>query len=202
MDLGFLCAEPPKRAAGRGSPQAAGVPPWLWAGWAEARPGRPGHGPGADRFTRVFHSSHRSAISRQTFYLTRPDSSPPNSRQGGQAQRCRHQMDSPCRPHSHHRDGSHPQEEAQIQDAGQHPSPGRAGLTACPVQGLGPRAAQRARRGVGATSSQRCPLTSAPAPVARSRTHFLHCQGPPPRTQAGPMRDQWGATERRGSYVS
>ncbi|XP_073653950.1 inactive polyglycylase TTLL10 isoform X6 [Tursiops truncatus] len=97
-------------------------------------------------------------------------------------------MDSPCRPHSHHRDGSHPQEEAQIQDAGQHPSPGRAGLTACPVQGLGPRAAQRARRGVGATSSQRCPLTSAPAPAARSRTHFLHCQGPPPRTQVGTKR--------------
>ncbi|TKC42893.1 hypothetical protein EI555_019418 [Monodon monoceros] len=118
----------------------------------------------------------------------RPDSSPPNSRQGGQAQRCRHQMDSPCRPHSHHRDGSHPQEEAQIQDAGRHPSPGRAGLTACSVQGLGPRAARRACRGVGATSSQRCPRPSAPASVARSRTHFLHRQGPPPRTQVGTKR--------------
>lgn len=51
VDLGFLCAEAPKRAAGRGSPQAAGVPPWLWAGQAEARPGRPGHGPGADRYS-------------------------------------------------------------------------------------------------------------------------------------------------------
>ncbi|KAM9109205.1 inactive polyglycylase TTLL10 isoform 1-T9 [Megaptera novaeangliae] len=97
-------------------------------------------------------------------------------------------MDSPCRPDSHHRDGSHPQEEAQIQDAGRHPSPGRAGLTVCPVQGLGPRAARRARRGVGAASSQRCPRPSASASAARSRTHFLHRWGPPPRTQVGTKR--------------
>ena len=51
VGLGFLCAEAPKRAAGRGSPQAAGVPSWLWAGRAEARPGRPGRGPGADRYS-------------------------------------------------------------------------------------------------------------------------------------------------------
>ena len=97
-------------------------------------------------------------------------------------------MDSPCRPDSHHRDGSHPQEEAQIQDAGRHPSPGRAGLTVCPVQALGPWAARRARRGVGAASSQRCPHPSAPASAARSRTHFLHRRGPPPRTQVGTKR--------------
>ncbi|XP_061041175.1 inactive polyglycylase TTLL10 isoform X2 [Eubalaena glacialis] len=138
------------------------------------------------RFTRVFHSSHRSAISRQSFYLT--------SQQGGQAQRCRRQMDSPCRPDSHHRDGSHPQEEAQIQDAGRHPSPGRAGLTVCPVQGLGPQAARRARRGVGAASSKRCPRPSAPASAARSRTHFLHRRGPPPRTQVGTKRGKRSRT--------
>ncbi|KAB0399507.1 hypothetical protein E2I00_015820, partial [Balaenoptera physalus] len=63
-----------------------------------------------------------------------------------------------------------------------------AGLTVCPVQGLGPRAARRARRGVGAASSQRCPRPSAPASAARSRTHFLHRWGPPPRTQVGTKR--------------
>lgn len=47
VDLGFLCAEPPLRAVGLRSAQAAGSS----LGRAEARPGCQGHGPGADRYS-------------------------------------------------------------------------------------------------------------------------------------------------------
>uniref|UniRef100_A0A8C6FKW6 Uncharacterized protein n=1 Tax=Moschus moschiferus TaxID=68415 RepID=A0A8C6FKW6_MOSMO len=87
-------------------------------------------------------------------------------------------------PHSHHRD----QNQTRVQHSRQHPSPHRAGPTGCPVQGLGPQAARRARRGVGAMSSQRYPCPGTPVSVAHSHTHFLHHQGPPPRTQVGTKR--------------
>ena len=47
VDLRFLCAEPPPRAVGLRSAQAAGSS----LGRAEARPGCRGHGPGADRYS-------------------------------------------------------------------------------------------------------------------------------------------------------
>ncbi|KAF4018540.1 hypothetical protein G4228_010130 [Cervus hanglu yarkandensis] len=88
------------------------------------------------------------------------------------------------RPQSHHRD----QNQTRVQHSRQHPSPHRAGPTGCPVQGLGPQVARRARRGVGAMSSQRYPCPGTPVSVARSHTHFLHRRGLPPRTQVGTKR--------------
>lgn len=125
-----------------------------------------------------------------------PDSRPPYSRRHrGQAWQC--QTDGPCReslawdeqdaemalppqdtgPHGQHRDGSQPRAEAQVQDPRRHPS-----------LGLGPRAAQRPHRGVGAVSSQRCPRPCAPTPAARSHTHFIHRRGPPARTHISRRR--------------
>uniref|UniRef100_A0A8C2RTZ6 Tubulin tyrosine ligase like 10 n=1 Tax=Capra hircus TaxID=9925 RepID=A0A8C2RTZ6_CAPHI len=93
-----------------------------------------------------------------------------------------------------------------VQHSRQHPSPHRVGLTGCPVQGLGPQVARRARRGVGAMSSQRYPCPGTPASVARSHTHFLHRRGPPPRTQVSTKRGKrsrmagirWGHTRAPG----
>ncbi|XP_072831783.1 inactive polyglycylase TTLL10 isoform X2 [Vicugna pacos] len=137
---------------------------------------------------RVFHPSHRGATYCRSFYLT--------SQHRGRAQR--RPTDSPCRrglardrrdaetaqpprgtrPHSHHRDRSRPQKEAQDQDPKRHPSPGRVGLTSGPVQGLGPWTVRRSCRGVRAVSSQRCPH-----PSAHSHTLFIHHWGPASRTQ-------------------
>nr|XP_031529340.1 LOW QUALITY PROTEIN: inactive polyglycylase TTLL10 [Vicugna pacos] len=137
---------------------------------------------------RVFHPSHRGATSCRSFYLT--------SQHRGRAQR--RPTDSPCRrglardrrdaetaqpprgtrPHSHHRDRSRPQKEAQDQDPKRHPSPGRVGLTSGPVQGHGPWTIRRSCRGVRAVSSQRCPH-----PSAHSHTLFIHHWGPASRTQ-------------------
>lgn len=134
----------------------------------------------------------------------RPDSSPPYSRPHGRVQRHRPPTNRPCRgglapdrqdaemalpprgtrPQSHHRD----QNQTRVQHSRQHPSPHRAGPTGCPVQGLGPQVARRARRGVGAMSSQRYPCPGTPVSVARSHTHFLHRRGLPPRTQVGTKR--------------
>ena len=88
------------------------------------------------------------------------------------------------RPHSHHRDRN----QTGVQHSRQHPSPHRVGPTRCPVPRLGQQVARRARRGVGAISSQRYPCPGTPASVARSSTHFLHRRGPPPRTQVSTKR--------------
>ncbi|XP_065792053.1 inactive polyglycylase TTLL10 isoform X1 [Muntiacus reevesi] len=155
-------------------------------------------------FTKVFHSPHQGAVSCRSFYLTRPDSSPPYSRPHGRVQRHRPPTNRPCRgglapdrkdaemalpprgtrPQSHHRDRN----QTRVQHSRQHPSPHRAGPTGCPVQGLGPQVARRVRRGVGAMSSQRYPCPGTPVSVARSHTHFLHRRGLPPRTQVGTKR--------------
>ncbi|XP_058408570.1 uncharacterized protein LOC131412688 [Diceros bicornis minor] len=136
----------------------------------------------------------------------RPDGGPPYSQHRGRARQ--HQADGPCRgglardrqdaemalvlrgirPHGHHRDSGQPQAETQVQDPGRRPSLGRVGLTLCPVQGLGPPAARRSRRGVGATSSQRRTRPSAPTPVAQSCTCFNHRRGLPTWTQVGAKR--------------
>lgn len=140
----------------------------------------------------------------------RPDSDPPYSRHHqGQAWQC--QTDGPRReslagdkqdvqmvlrprgsgPHGHHRDRSQPQAEAQAQDPRRRPS-----------LGLGPRAAQRTHRGLGVASSQRCPRPGAPAPTARSHTHFLHRRGPPSRTHvSGKRGKRSGTAGLRGSHI-
>lgn len=135
----------------------------------------------------------------------KPDGDPPYSRHVGRA--LRSQTDGPCRgrlawdtkdaetplpkrgtwPHRHHGDRSQPQAEAPVQAPRRRPSPGRAGLTARPVRGLGLRAARRPRRRVGTASSQRCPRPGTPAPVRRSHTRFARRRGPT-RTQAGAKR--------------
>lgn len=134
----------------------------------------------------------------------RPDSSPPYSRPRGRVQRRQPRTNHPCReglapdrqdaemalpprgtrPHSHHRDRN----QTGVQHSRQHPSPHRVGPTRCPVPRLGQQVARRARRGVGAISSQRYPCPGTPASVARSSTHFLHHRGPPPRTQVSTKR--------------
>nr|XP_008529872.1 PREDICTED: inactive polyglycylase TTLL10 [Equus przewalskii] len=149
-------------------------------------------------FTRVSSSTHRATVSCQSLYLT--------SQHRGRTQQ--HQEDGLCRegrtrdrynaemalplrgarPHGHHRDSSQPQAETQVQDHRRHPSPGSVGLTVCPVQGLGPRAARRSRRGVGAASSQRGPRLGAPMPMGRSHTHFIHRRRRPTRTQISAKR--------------
>ncbi|XP_045869479.1 inactive polyglycylase TTLL10 [Meles meles] len=94
-------------------------------------------------------------------------------------------------PHGHHRDRSQPQAEAQAQDPRRRPS-----------LGLGPRAAQRTHRGLGVASSQRCPRPGAPAPTARSHTHFLHRRGPPSRTHvSGKRGKRSGTAGLRGSHT-
>ncbi|XP_027421064.1 inactive polyglycylase TTLL10 isoform X1 [Bos indicus x Bos taurus] len=134
----------------------------------------------------------------------RPDSSPPYSRPRGRVQRRQPRTNRPCReglapdrqdaemalpprgtrPHSHHRDRN----QTGVQHSRQHPSPHRVGPTRCPVPRLGQQVARRARRGVGAISSQRYPCPGTPASVARSSTHFLHRRGPRPRTQVSTKR--------------
>uniref|UniRef100_M3YRG2 Tubulin--tyrosine ligase-like protein 10 n=1 Tax=Mustela putorius furo TaxID=9669 RepID=M3YRG2_MUSPF len=95
------------------------------------------------------------------------------------------------RPHSHHRDRSQPQAEAQAQDPRRRPS-----------LGLGPWAAQRAHRGLGVVSFQRCPRPGAPAPTARSHPHFLHRRGRPSRTHMSGKRSKRSRTARlRGSHT-
>ncbi|XP_032216875.1 inactive polyglycylase TTLL10 isoform X7 [Mustela erminea] len=95
------------------------------------------------------------------------------------------------RPHGHHRDRSQPQAEAQAQDPRRRPS-----------LGLGPWAAQRAHRGLGVVSFQRCPRPGAPAPTARSHPHFLHRRGPPSRTHMSGKRSKRSRTARlRGSHT-
>uniref|UniRef100_A0A8C8ZI74 Tubulin tyrosine ligase like 10 n=1 Tax=Prolemur simus TaxID=1328070 RepID=A0A8C8ZI74_PROSS len=59
-----------------------------------------------------------------------------------------------------------------------------------PTQGPRPRAAQGPRRGAGVASAQRGPRPSAPIPVARSHTRFIHCWGHPTRIQAGSRRSK------------
>uniref|UniRef100_A0A8D2AC46 Tubulin tyrosine ligase like 10 n=1 Tax=Sciurus vulgaris TaxID=55149 RepID=A0A8D2AC46_SCIVU len=86
------------------------------------------------------------------------------------------------RPLSHHGDGSQPQAEATVWDSGRRPSPGRAGLATCPIQGLRPQAARRPRRGAGAASSPRGTHPPVPMPAPHSRTRFIHRRGPPTRT--------------------
>ncbi|XP_020729366.1 inactive polyglycylase TTLL10 isoform X2 [Odocoileus virginianus] len=164
-------------------------------------------------FIKVFHSSHQGAVSCRSFYLTRPDSSPPYSWPHGRVQRHRPPTNRPCRgglapdrqdaemalpprgtqPQSHHRDRN----QTRVQHSRQHPSLHRAGPTGCPVQELGPQVARRAHRGV---SSQRYPCPGTPVSVARSHTHFLHRRGLPPRTQVGTKRGKRSKTAgiRRG----
>ncbi|XP_047382496.1 inactive polyglycylase TTLL10 isoform X2 [Sciurus carolinensis] len=86
------------------------------------------------------------------------------------------------RPLSRHGDGSQPQAEATVWDSGRSPSPGRAGLATCPIQGLRPRAARRPQRGVGAASSPRGTHPPVPMPAPHSRTRFIHRRAQPTRT--------------------
>ncbi|XP_015999986.2 inactive polyglycylase TTLL10 isoform X4 [Rousettus aegyptiacus] len=155
--------------------------------------------------SRASRPPRRGAASCRSFYLT--------SRHVGRA--LRSQTDGPCRgrrawdtkdaetalpkrgtwPHRHHGDRSQPQAEAPVQAPRRRPSPGRAGLTACPVRGLGLRAARRPRRRVGTASSQRCPRPGTPAPVRRSHTRFARRRGPT-RTQAGAKRGKRSGAAR------
>ncbi|XP_062960323.1 inactive polyglycylase TTLL10 [Cynocephalus volans] len=144
-----------------------------------------------------------------------PHGCPHSSRHPGRAQRRRTdspgrgrlarqrqdaEMASPLqgtRPHSHHGKGGQLQADVQVQDPGRCPSPGRVGLTACSIRGLGPRASRRSHGGAGAASSQRGRRPGAPMTVARSRSRFIHRQRPPTRTQAGSKRSKRPRIRRR-----
>nr|XP_045005002.1 inactive polyglycylase TTLL10 [Jaculus jaculus] len=105
------------------------------------------------------------------------------------------------KPHCHHREGSEPQAEATGQDAKTCPSPGKVGLTVCPIQGLRLRAVQRPHRSVGTAFSLRVPRSGALMPATRSHTRFIHCRGQPTRTHAKSKRPKRSRVRRCHTQV-
>ncbi|XP_035881044.1 inactive polyglycylase TTLL10 isoform X2 [Phyllostomus discolor] len=92
-------------------------------------------------------------------------------------------------PHGHHGDRSRLPLETRVRDPRRRPCPGRRGLTAYQVRGLGQQAARRSHRPVGAASSQRCPRRGAPAPAAHSHAHCsVQRRGRRPRAQVSTRR--------------
>ncbi|EHH14219.1 hypothetical protein EGK_00102, partial [Macaca mulatta] len=102
-----------------------------------------------------------------------------------------------AKPHGCHGGRSQPPTEAQVHGPGRRPFLGRVGLPACPIQVLGPRAARSSHRRVKAASSLQGPRPGAPRPMAHSCTRFVHCRGPPTRTQAGSKRGKRPKIQRR-----
>ncbi|XP_053516171.1 inactive polyglycylase TTLL10 [Artibeus jamaicensis] len=145
------------------------------------------------RFTRAFRPSRRSTVSRRSLHLAR-------QRRGQRVRSCRaglaqdrqnEKTSVPLRgtkPHSHRGDRSRLPLESQVQDPRRRPCPSRRGLTACQIRGLGQQAARRSHRRVGATSSQRCPRLSAPAPAAHSHARSIQRRGRRPRAQVSTRR--------------
>ncbi|XP_063091325.1 inactive polyglycylase TTLL10 isoform X1 [Cavia porcellus] len=106
------------------------------------------------------------------------------------------------RRHSSRRDRSQLRAEATVRDRKKQFSLGRAGLTLCLVQGLGPRAAQRPRRRVGTALYQRGPCRGAPVLFTHGRVLFVHHWGQHTWTHMCSRRPKRSRTQRHRVQVS